>query len=73
MGGVIAAYLPPPPPGSGPHSEWADTNALRVLLKDAGATLEHANVERLMLSFDDAPAHRGDGPDELLVFWSIVL
>jgi SAM-dependent methyltransferase len=56
MGSVIAAYLPPPPPGSGPPSEWADPNALRALLKDAGATLEHANVERLTLSFDDAPA-----------------
>ena len=56
MGGVIAPYLPPPPPASGPPSRWGDPEALQVLLKDAGATLQLTTVEQLMLRFDDAPA-----------------
>jgi len=56
MGGVIAPYLPPPPPASGPPSQWGDPEALQVLLKDAGATLQLTTVEQLILRFDDAPA-----------------
>jgi SAM-dependent methyltransferase len=56
MGGVIAGYLPPPAPASGPPSEWGDPDALRVLLKEAGATLQVTKVEQLTLGFDDPPA-----------------
>jgi len=56
MGGVIAGYLPPPPPASGPPSQWGDPEALQVLLNDAGATLQLTTVEHLTLRFDDAPA-----------------
>jgi SAM-dependent methyltransferase len=56
IGGVIAPYLPPPPPASGPPSQWGDPEALQVLLNDAGATLQLTTVEHLTLRFDDAPA-----------------
>ena len=56
MGGVIAPYLPPPPPASGPPSQWGDPEALRVLLKVAGATLQLTTVGHLTLRFDDARA-----------------
>jgi SAM-dependent methyltransferase len=49
MRGVIAGYLPPPPPASGPPSAWGDPDALRVLLKEAGATLQLTKVEQLTL------------------------
>jgi SAM-dependent methyltransferase len=56
MGSVIGGYLPPPLPASGPPSRWGDPEALRVLLKDAGATLQRTTVEQLTLRFDNAPA-----------------
>ena len=56
MGSVIGGYLPPPLPPSGPPSRWGDPEALRVLLKDAGATLQLTMVEQLTLRFDNAPA-----------------
>ena len=56
LGGVIGGYLPPPPPASGPPSDWGDPEALRVLLKDAGATIQLTRVSQLTLYFDDAPA-----------------
>jgi hypothetical protein len=56
MGSVIGGYLPPPSPASGPPSRWGDPEALRVLLKDAGAALQLTTVEQLTLKFDNAPA-----------------
>jgi hypothetical protein len=54
MGSIIGCYLAPPPPASGPPSRWGDPEALRVLLKDAGATLQLTMVEHLTLRFDNA-------------------
>ena len=56
LGGVIGGYLPPPPPASGPPGDWGDPEALRVLLKDAGATVQLTTVSQLTLHFDSAPA-----------------
>jgi SAM-dependent methyltransferase len=56
IGGVIAAYLPPPPRATGPPSQWGEPEALRVLLEHAGATLQLTTRERLTLRFDDAAA-----------------
>jgi SAM-dependent methyltransferase len=56
LGGVIAGYLPPPPPASGPPADWGDPETLRVLLKDAGATIHLTTVSQLTLHFDGAPS-----------------
>src|SRR3954468_21674048 len=54
MGAVLAPYLPPPPPGSGPPSRWGDESALAELLAAHAVDLESTGRERLALDFDDA-------------------
>jgi SAM-dependent methyltransferase len=49
MGAVLAPYLPPPPPGSGPPSLWGEEARLEAILEPAGITLETTARERLDL------------------------
>jgi hypothetical protein len=52
----LAVTYRPRPPASGPPSDWGDPELLRVLLNNAGATLQRTTVEQLTLRFDDAQA-----------------
>jgi SAM-dependent methyltransferase len=45
MGAALAAYLPPPPPGSGPPSRWGDENALAKLLPLGTAETRQLTIE----------------------------
>lgn len=56
LGQVIGGYLPPPPPASGPPSDWGDPQALRALLKEAEATIQLTTISHLTLHFDDPSA-----------------
>jgi SAM-dependent methyltransferase len=52
LGGVLAPYLPPPPPGSGPPSRWADEDELAGILSGAGLALVDACRETVDLDAD---------------------
>lgn len=39
MGKTLSAFLPPPPPATGPPSAWGDPGSLGLLLADAGLML----------------------------------
>jgi SAM-dependent methyltransferase len=52
MGGVLAPYLPPPPPGSGPPSRWGDPDELASILEPAGLGLVSTRRERIDLNAD---------------------
>src|SRR3954462_7529716 len=43
MRGVVAPYLPPPPPGSGPPSRWGNEGELATILSAAGLSLTSAS------------------------------
>ncbi|MEA2442156.1 MAG: hypothetical protein QOH76_3580 [Thermoleophilaceae bacterium] len=60
MGAVLAPYLAPPPPGSGPPSRWGDEEALDAILAPHGLTLTSTSRERLTLGFS--------GEDEAVEF-----
>src|SRR4051812_13728221 len=52
MGGVLAPYLPPPPPGSGPPSRWGSEDELATILSAAGLSLTSASRETVPLEAD---------------------
>jgi SAM-dependent methyltransferase len=62
MGALLAPYLPPPPPASGPPSRWGDPERLDALLKEAGARLMTTRLEQLTLAFE----HAGTATDFLI-------
>ncbi len=54
MGKVLAGYLPPPPPGSGPPSRWGDPGAFAGLLEPCALRLAAVSTQRVSLRFPDA-------------------
>lgn len=51
MGGALAPYLPPPPPGDGPPSRWGDAGAVAQLLEPHGLRIRESATSSLSLSF----------------------
>jgi SAM-dependent methyltransferase len=56
MGAILADYLPPPPPGSGPPSRWGEEGAVGALLGAAGLETEERSRHSLDLLFADVAA-----------------
>ena len=55
MGGILAPYLPPPPPGKAP-ARWGDESALRALLEPVDVSIDHVSGETLPIEFPDREA-----------------
>ncbi|HEV2773468.1 MAG TPA: class I SAM-dependent methyltransferase [Thermoleophilaceae bacterium] len=53
MGGALAPYLPPPPPGSAAPARWGDGSALSALLSSAGISLRETSRDYVVLDFAD--------------------
>jgi len=57
LGQVFAAYLPAPPPSSGPPSRWGDLQGLEVLLRNHGLHVDRHAIGEIKIaaaSLDEA-------------------
>jgi len=62
MGQALSAFLPPPPPSTGPPSRWGDPTAVDALLDAVGLRTVSSLTESVTLTFADA----GDAADFLI-------
>jgi ubiquinone/menaquinone biosynthesis C-methylase UbiE len=54
MGQVIAEFLPPPPPNSGPPSRWGDAGALSTIFHETDLQIVDTIAGQVVLTFADA-------------------
>jgi ubiquinone/menaquinone biosynthesis C-methylase UbiE len=58
MGGMLAPYVPSPPPGSAPPSRWGDEAAVTEILRPHAIEVRVTRRSSLSLSFDDCTEAR---------------